>query len=60
MRWLRGDFNAASNIVSQGYTDLWPRDCRKFATNYLGLPPGFAATGFHSCGTTIHLFYFCT
>jgi hypothetical protein len=40
-----GDFNAASNIVSQA-TQIYGPETAANLTNYLGLPPGFAATGF--------------
>jgi hypothetical protein len=40
-----GDFNAASNVVSQA-TQIYGPETAANLTNYLGLPPGFAATGF--------------
>jgi hypothetical protein len=42
---VAGDFNAASNIVSQA-TQIYGPETAANLTNYLGLPPGFAATGF--------------
>jgi hypothetical protein len=41
----RGDFNTASNIISQG-TQIYGPETTTFATDYLDLPPGFAATNF--------------
>lgn len=42
---VAGDFNAASNIVSQA-TQIYGPDTAANLANYLGLPPAFAATGF--------------
>jgi hypothetical protein len=42
---VRGDFNTASNIVSQA-TQIYGPETAANLTNYLGLPSGFAATGF--------------
>jgi hypothetical protein len=41
----RGDFNTASNIISQA-TQIYGPETITFATDYLDLPPGFAATNF--------------
>lgn len=40
-----GDFNTASNVVSQA-TQIYGPDTAANLTNYLGLPPGFAETNF--------------
>jgi len=42
---VAGDFNTASNVVSQA-TQIYGPDTAANLTNYLGLPPGFAATNF--------------